>query len=97
MTVPSCAFLIVMCRAEGIFHVQHDVFHPLAVMSGVNPLTIQIGQRHPVLGQGQRLGLELPHLRGRGCLRIACASAHNLTPDEIKGKTVGIVNVFVAR
>jgi hypothetical protein len=37
---------------------------PVAIMEAVDPLLVQIGQRFPALGQGQRLGLEPPNLRG---------------------------------
>jgi hypothetical protein len=65
-------------------------------MKPVDPLAVQIGQRRPVLGQGQRLGLEPPHLRGRGRLRIDSPAADNLTHDRIEGQTVGIVDVLVS-
>jgi hypothetical protein len=32
-------------------------------METVDPLPVQVGQRLPVFGHGQRLGLEPPHLR----------------------------------
>lgn len=63
MPAPSCALLITMGRADRAVHVQHDILQPVAVMKSVDPLPVQVGQSIPVLGQGQRLGLEPPHLR----------------------------------
>ncbi len=97
MPVPGRAFLIAMGGADRAVHVQHDVLQPVAIMEAVDPLAVQIGQRGPVLGQGQRLGLEPPHLRGRGCPRINSAPAHNLAHDWIKGETVSVIHILVAR
>ncbi len=68
MPVPGRSFLIAMGWADRPVHLQHDVFEPLAVVEPVDPLSVQGGQRLSVLGQGQRLGFEPSHLRGRGCL-----------------------------
>ena len=62
----------------------------------VDPLAVQIGQRRPVLGQGQRLGLEPPHLRGRGRLRTNSTATYDLAHDGIEGEAVGVVDVLVA-
>ena len=66
-------------------------------MKPVDPLAVQIGQRCPVLGRGQRLGLEPTHLRGRGSLRVNSTATYNLSHDRIEGETVGIVNILIAR
>src|SRR3546814_2084546 len=63
MPVPGSTFLIAVGGADRAVHVQHDVFQPVAVMKPVDPLAVQIGQRRPVRGQSQRLGLEPSHLR----------------------------------
>ncbi len=97
MPVPSRAFLIAMGRADGTIHVQHDVFEPVAIMEAVNPLAIKVGQCLPVLGRGQRLDLKPSHLRGRGRLRLDSPTTHHLAHDRIKGETVSIIDVFVAR
>jgi hypothetical protein len=96
MPVPGGSFLIAMGRADRAVHVQHDVLQPVAVMKPVDPLAVQVGQRRPVLGQGQRLGLEPPHLRGRGRLRIDGPATNNLSHDRIKGQAVGVVDILVS-
>jgi hypothetical protein len=65
-------------------------------MKPVDPLPVQVGQRRPVLGQGQRLRLEPPHLRGRGSLRIDSTATDNLTHDRIEGQPIGIVDILVS-
>jgi hypothetical protein len=77
-------------------NISHDVLQPIAAMKPVDPLAVQVGQCVPVLGQGQRLGLEPPHLRGRGSLRIDGTVAHDLAHDRIKSETVGIVDILVS-
>ena len=96
MPVLGSTFLIVVGRADRAVHVQHDVLQPVAVMKPVDPLPVQVDQSLPVLGQGQRLGFEPPHLRGRGCLRIDGTATHDLAHDRIKSKTVGIVDILVS-
>ena len=95
MPVPGSAFLIAMGGADGTVHVQHDILEPVAIMKPVDPMAVQIGQRRPVLGQGQRSGLEPPHLRRRGRLCIDSLSTHDLTDDRIEGQTVSVVYVLV--
>ena len=97
MPVPGGTFLIAMGRTDRAVHVQHDVLQPVAVVEPVDPLPVQIGQRRPVLRHGQRLGLEPPHLRGRGCLRIDGTATDDLAHDGIKSQSVGVVDVLVAR
>ena len=97
MPVPGGSFLIAMGRTDRAVHVQHDILEPVAVMEPVDPLPVQIGQRRPVLRHGQRLGLEPPHLRGRGCLRIDGTATDNLTHDRDRAPAVGVVDVLVAR
>ncbi len=65
-------------------------------MEPVDPLPVQVGQRRPVLGQSQRLGLEPSHLRGRGSLRINGTAAHDLAHDRIEGQPIGVVDVLVS-
>jgi hypothetical protein len=74
--VPGRPFLIAVGRADGAIHVQHDILQPVAIMEAVDPLPVQVGKRRPVLWQGQRLGLEPPHLRGRGRLCIDGPATH---------------------
>jgi hypothetical protein len=63
MPAPGSTFLIPVGGADRTVHVQHDVLQAIAVMKPVDPLAVQVGQRLPVLGHGQRLGLKPPHLR----------------------------------
>jgi len=95
-TVPSDALLLAMGGAYRAVNVQNDLLEAVAIMKPIDPLPVQIGQRFPVLGQGRRLGLEPPDLRGRGCLRIDSPAAHDLTHDRIEGETVSIVDVLVS-
>ena len=39
-----------------------DILQAIAIMKPVDPLPVQVGQRIPVLGQGQRHRLEPPYL-----------------------------------
>lgn len=57
--VPRRALLIAMGRANRAFQVQHDVLKPVTVREQVDRL---VGQRIPVLEQGQRLSFERAHL-----------------------------------
>ena len=77
-------------------HIQHDILQAVAVVKPVDPLSVQFGQRRPVLGQCQRLCLEAPHLRGRGRLRIDSPSANNLTHDRVEREAVSIVDILVS-
>jgi len=83
---PSGPFLVVMGGADQAVHVQHDGLQPVKVMEAVDSLPVQVGQRCPVLGQSQRLGLEPPHQRGRGRLRIDSPTTDNLAHDRIEGQ-----------
>ncbi len=94
--VPSSTFLIAVRRADRAVHVQHDIPQPVLVMKPVDPLSVQIGQRLPVLGQGKRLRLEPPHLGSRSCLRVDSSAADNLTHDRIEGQPIGIVDILVS-
>ena len=62
MPIPGGPFLIAVGRADRAVHIQHDVIQTVSVMKPVDPLSVQIGQRRPVLDRGQCLGLEPPHL-----------------------------------
>lgn len=85
-----------MSGANRAVQVQHVVLQPLAVVETVDPLTVQIDQRLPVLGQGQRLGLETPHLRCYGRLRIDSPATYDLAHDRIEGQPVGVVEILVS-
>ena len=96
MPIPGGPFLVAMGGADRAVHVQHDVLQSVTVMKAVDPLPVQIGQRFPVPGQSQRLGLEPPHLRCRGRLCIDRSAADNLAHDRIAGETVGVVDILVS-
>jgi len=70
-SVPCGAFLIVVGGADRSVHIQQDILKPLPIVKAVNPLAIQIGQRLPVLGQGQRLGFEPPICEAETCPALA--------------------------
>ncbi len=97
MPVPGGALLRAMDRTDRTVHVQHDVLQPVAIMEPVGPLAIQIGQRRPILRQGQRPGLEPPHLRGRSCLHIDSTATDHPAHDRIEGETISVVDVPVAK
>ena len=96
MPVPGGPFLIAMGRADRAVHVQHDILQAVAIMEPVDPLPVQVGQRFPVLGQGQRLGLEPPHLGSRGRLRIDRPATHDLAHHGIEGQPVSVVDILVS-
>ena len=83
--------------ADRAVHVHHDELQAVAIMKPVDPLPAEIGQRPPVLGLGQGFCLEPSHLRCRGRLRIDRPAAHDLARDWIKGKTVSIIDILIAR
>jgi hypothetical protein len=64
-------------------------------MKPVDPLAIQVGQRRPVLGQGQRLGFEAPQSGKPKLLAHRLLGAYDLAHDGIEGETVGIVDILV--
>jgi len=96
MSIPGGPLLIAVGGADRAVHVQHDELQPVTVMEPVDPLPVQVGQRRPVLGQGQCLGLEPSHLRGRGCLCIDSPSTHDLAHDRIEGQAVSVVDILVS-
>ena len=83
MPVPGHPLLISMGGADRAAQVQHGVLQAVAVMEPVDPLTVETGQRRTVLGQGLRLGLEPPQLRGRGRLCI-------------DGTAVGVIPILIS-
>jgi hypothetical protein len=83
--VPGRPLLFAMGRADRAIDVQHDELQPVAVVKPLDQLPVQVGKRRPLLGQGQRLGLEPPHLRGRGRLCIDGPATHNLAYYGIEG------------
>ena len=95
MAIPGGPFLIAVGGADRAVHIQNDILQPGAVMKPVDPLPAQIGQRCPVLGQGQRFGFEPPHLGSRGRLRIDCPTTDNLTHDRIEGQPIRVVDILV--
>ena len=97
MPVPGGAFLIAMGRVDRAVHLQHDELQPAAIMDAVDPCAVQVGQRRPVLGQGQRPGLEPPHLRGRSRLRSHGTATDDLAHDRVKGPPVRVVDIFITR
>ncbi len=68
----------------------------VTVMEPVDLLPVQVGQPFPVLGQGQRLGLEPPHLRRRGRLHVDGPTTNDLTHDRIEGQLVGVVHILIS-
>lgn len=65
-------------------------------MVAVDPAARHVRQRDEVLGGGEHLGLEPPHLARRGGLMIDGATTYDLTHHRIDGEIVGIVDVLVA-
>ena len=96
MSVPGGPLLIAVGGADRAVNVQHNELQPVTVMEPVDPLPVQVGQRRPVLGQGQCLGLERSHLRGRGRLCTDSPATDNLAHDGIEGQPVGIVDILVS-
>ena len=96
MSIPGGPFLIAVGWADRAVHVQHDELQAVVIMKPVDPLQVKIGQRLAVLGQGQRLGLEPPHLGSRSCLRIDSPAANNQTHDRIEGQPIGVDDILVS-
>ncbi len=59
-------------------------------------MAVQVGQRRPVLGQGQRLGLKPPHLGRRGSISANSSTTYDLAHDRIARQSFGIVDVLVS-
>lgn len=66
-------------------------------MVAVDPAARHVRKRGEVLGGGEHLGLEPPHLARRGGLMIDGTSTHDLAHHRIDGEIVGIVDVLVTR
>ncbi len=62
---PSALWTLPGRRAQGAaFQHAKLVEQKVRVIAGAVEMAVQIGERRPVLGRGQSLGLKPPHLRG---------------------------------
>src|SRR3954462_4084792 len=66
MPVIRATFLFAIGRAFARIHVEYDGLRSSPLAHFVDPPTGQIGKGGNVLGSAQPLGLEAPHLAGRG-------------------------------
>ena len=65
-------------------------------MNAVDPLPGQIGERGEVLVTRQPLGLEPPHLAGRGRIALDRLAADDPAHRRITSQPVGVVDVLVS-
>src|SRR6266851_2219796 len=68
----------------------------MPLMHGIDPLPKQIGERCEVLRPGQPLGLEPPHLAGRGSLTHWRFATDDPTHRWVAAQPLGVVHVLVA-
>jgi hypothetical protein len=66
MAVIGAYLVLAVGRAFARIHVEHDDPWPTPLVHRIDPLARQIGERGKVLRPCQPLGLEAPHLAGRG-------------------------------
>ena len=67
-----------------------------AAMNAVDPLPGEIGERGEVLVTRQPLGLEPPHLAGRGRIALDSLAADDPAHRRITPQPVGVVDVLVS-
>ena len=97
VAVVGAAFLLAVGRALARIHVEHDHLRRSPLMHRVDPLARQIGEGGEVLGPRQPLGLEAPHLAGRGGAAQSIAPlADHPTHRRVAAQPFGVVHVLVA-
>ncbi len=95
VAVVGRAFLLAMGRADGAVHVEHDQLRRLAVVNPVDPLARQVRKGSEVVVGRQQLGLEPPHLAGRGAAALDRLAADDPAHGGIAPEPVGVVHVLV--
>ena len=96
MAVVGGAFLIAMGRADTRIHIEHDGPQRAAAMNAVDPLPGEIGERGKVLIIREPLGLEPPHLAGRGRIALDSLAADDPAHRRITSQPVGVVDVLIS-
>ena len=97
VAVVGGTFLIAMRRTDTRIHIEHDGPQRAMAMSAIDPLPGETGERGKVLVARQPLGLEPPHLAGRGRVALDSVAADNPAHRRITPQPVGVVVVFVSR
>ena len=97
VAVVGGAFLFAMGRADARIHIEHDGARRTPTVNGVDPLPRETSERGKVLVARQPLGLEPPHLAGRGRVALDSLAADNPAHRRITPQPVGVVDVFVSR
>ena len=96
VAVVGGAFLIAIGRADTRIHVEHDGPQRAAAVNAVDPLPGQVGERGEVLVTREPLGLEPPHLAGRGRIALDRLAADDPAHRGITSQPVGVVDVLVS-
>ena len=96
MTVVGYAFVLAMRGTDAAVHVEHHDIGRAAVMHHVDPPARQIGERRDIGFFGQNLGLEPPHLTGRGGLSRHGLPTHDPAHRRVSAEPVGVGDVLVA-
>jgi hypothetical protein len=96
MAVVGGAFLVAVGRAFARIHVEHDDPRPTPLVHHLDPLARQIGEGGQVLRPRQPLGLEAPHLAGRGTPTHRRMAADHPAHRRIAAQPVGVVHILVA-
>ena len=95
MSVVGGAFLLAMRGADAAVHVEHHDIGRAAGMHYVDPPARQICERRNIGFFGQNLGLEPPHLTGRGGLSHHGLTTHDSAHRRVSAEPGGIVHVPV--
>ena len=96
MAVVGGAFLLAVCGTDTAVHVEHHDTGRAAGMHHVDLPARQIGERRDIGFFDRNLGLEPPHLTGRGSLSRHGLTANDPAHRRVSAAPVGVVDVLVA-
>ena len=96
MAVVGAAFLFAVGGALARSHVEHDGPRRSPLVHRVDPPAGQIGESGEVRQTGQPLGLEAPHLAGRGSPTHWRLAADHPAHCRFAAQPAGVVHVLIA-
>ena len=86
-----------MGRTDTRIYIEHDGPQRAVAMNAVDPLPGETGERGKVLITCEPLGLEPPHLAGRGRIALDRLAADEPAHCRITPQPVSVVDVLVSR